>query len=205
MATTAARAAARRESRRDALVDASSRVFMAKGVTATSVDDIVEAAGVAKGTFYLYFKTKDDAVNAVAERIVEGVAVQVEATASASGLSPVDRLLTLGRSVGQVGGQPHEGELIAVFHRPENLAVHDRMSERIIARLLATVESIIADGVEQRLFAPQDPRLAAAFVLASFSSLHELIDHGEGDVERLAAELNAFLLRGLGYQAGAER
>ena len=33
-------------------------MFAARGVAATSVDDIVEAAGVAKGTFYLYFSTK---------------------------------------------------------------------------------------------------------------------------------------------------
>ena len=45
-----------------ALLEAAVAVFSAKGVSAASVDDIVRAAGVAKGTFYLYFATKDDAV-----------------------------------------------------------------------------------------------------------------------------------------------
>jgi AcrR family transcriptional regulator len=53
-------------------------VLPARGVAATSVDDIVETAGVAKGTCYLYFPTKDDAVTAVAERMVIGVAERVE-------------------------------------------------------------------------------------------------------------------------------
>ena len=52
-----------------------------KGVSATSVDDIVSAAGVAKGTFYLYFATKDDVVNAVASSLVESVAQRIEAIA----------------------------------------------------------------------------------------------------------------------------
>jgi AcrR family transcriptional regulator len=71
----------RRESRNQQLIDASIAVFSAKGVSATSVDDIVQAAGVAKNTFYLYVSTKDDAVNAVAERMVEGVADRIEVIA----------------------------------------------------------------------------------------------------------------------------
>ena len=64
----------RRATPRTELVDAALAVFATRGVATTSVDHIVEAADVAKGTFYLYFRTKDDAVNAVAERIVTQVA-----------------------------------------------------------------------------------------------------------------------------------
>ena len=204
VATTAARSAERRESRRGALVDAAFAVFMDKGVATTSVDDIVEAAGVAKGTFYLYFKTKDDAVNAVAERIVDGVADIVEAAAANPGLSPVERLLTLGRSVGQVGTEPHERDLIDVFHLPENRAIHDRLAERILERLIPTVESIISDGIAQGEFAHQDPHLAGGFVLATFTSLHDLVGSG-ADLEHVASELNAFILRGLGHRGDQTR
>jgi AcrR family transcriptional regulator len=204
VATTTTRAAQRRENRRGTLVDAAFEVFMAKGVAASSVDDIVEAAGVAKGTFYLYFRTKDDAINAVAERVVDAVARLVEAAAATPGLSPVERLLTLGRSVGQVGKDQHERELIEVFHRPENRAVHDRVTERIVARLVATVGSIIADGIAEGQFAHQDPRMAASFVLATFTSLHDLVGD-KANVEQVAAELNAFILRGLGYEGESVR
>jgi AcrR family transcriptional regulator len=197
--TTATRAADRRESRRGALVDAAFGVFMAKGLAASSVDDIVAAAGVAKGTFYLYFKTKDDAVNAVAERVVDGVVQVFETTAATPGLSPVERLLALGRSVGQVGTEPNERELIDVYHRPENRAIHDRLAERILIRVMPTVESIVSDGIGMGHFADQDPRLAAGFVLATFTSLHHLVGN-EAYVERVASELNAFILRGLGYE-----
>lgn len=177
---------------------------MDKGVAATSVDDIVEGAGVAKGTFYLYFTTKDDAVNAVAERVVDGVVQVFETAAATLGLSPVERLLVLGRSVGQVGAEPNERELIDVFHRPENRAIHDRLMERIVDRLIATVELIVSDGIAEGQFAHQNPHLAAGFVLATFTSLHDLVG-SEADVERVASELNAFILRGLGYRGDEAR
>lgn len=42
------------------IIDAAYELFISKSFTATSIDDIVRKAGVAKGTFYLYFKDKYD-------------------------------------------------------------------------------------------------------------------------------------------------
>ena len=40
------------------LLDTSFKLFTEKGIKHTSIQDIVDNAGVAKGTFYLYFKDK---------------------------------------------------------------------------------------------------------------------------------------------------
>lgn len=190
--------AARREGRLKALVDAALAVFATQGVAASSVDAIAQAAGVAKGTFYLYFATKDEAVNAVAERLVDSVGDLVEAAATEPGLTPIDRLLALGKALQNIGTQPHERDLVDMLHRPENRAVHDRISERIITRLAPTLSAIIADGVTARLFRPQDPRLAAAFVLGTFTLLHHVVSD-PADMRAATAQLDMFILRGLGY------
>jgi AcrR family transcriptional regulator len=190
--------ASRREIRRNDLVDAALAVFSAHGVADGSVDDIVRAAGVAKGTFYLYFRTKDDAVNAVAERIVNRVGERVEVAANNADLSAIDRLLSLGNALQQIGREPYERDLIEMFHRPENRAVHDRISERILARLSPSLTTIIADGMSAHLFRPQNPRLAAAFVLGSFTLLHHVVSDPEG-MPAAATQLETFILRGLGY------
>lgn len=187
-----------REMRRQELVDAALNAFSAKGVAATSVDDIVRAAGVAKGTFYLYFTTKDDAVTAVAEQMVEAVATRIEADLTTVDRSPVERLVAIGGAMRQVGGKRHERELIKTFHQPENRAVHDRMSERAFARLTPLIAGIIADGIELGLFRPVDPRRAAAYVMACFGSLHEVVTEPV-QLPAATAELDGFILRGLGY------
>ena len=87
---------ARREVRRQALVDAAVAVFSAKGVSAASVDDIVRAAGVAKGTFYLYFATKDDASTRLRRRWSRASADRIETIATDPDRSPVERLLAFG-------------------------------------------------------------------------------------------------------------
>jgi AcrR family transcriptional regulator len=56
------------EERRADLLDAAVGVFMRKGLADAKVEEITEAAGVSKGTFYLYFKTKDEAAAAAWKR-----------------------------------------------------------------------------------------------------------------------------------------
>src|ERR1700678_4586863 len=53
------------EQRRADLLEAGRELFLAKGVAATSLDDITSRAGVSKGLFYLYFHSKDDLLTAL--------------------------------------------------------------------------------------------------------------------------------------------
>lgn len=47
------------------LIDVAYELFISKGVNETAIDDIVKKAGVAKGTFYLYFKDKYDIIDKI--------------------------------------------------------------------------------------------------------------------------------------------
>ena len=47
---------------REKLVNAAKEIICEKGLTNTSIDEITERCGVAKGTFYTYFKRKEDIV-----------------------------------------------------------------------------------------------------------------------------------------------
>lgn len=55
----------KKQKKKAALVQAAYELFMEKNIAGTSVSDITERAGVAKGTFYLYFRNKEDIVGAV--------------------------------------------------------------------------------------------------------------------------------------------
>lgn len=52
-----------KKKKRDSLLDSAFALFTSKGINKTSISDIAEKSGVAKGTFYLYFKDKYDLRN----------------------------------------------------------------------------------------------------------------------------------------------
>ncbi len=58
------------EVRLDELMGAAEALFLEKGVDATTISEITEAAGVAKGTFYVYFPSKQEMLMALGERYV---------------------------------------------------------------------------------------------------------------------------------------
>lgn len=61
------------EVRRDDLMRAALSVFVEKGIGATAISDITERADLAKGTYYLYFHSKDEIVGALWQGHVDGL------------------------------------------------------------------------------------------------------------------------------------
>jgi AcrR family transcriptional regulator len=59
--------------RREQILDAATRVFVRKGYRHTSISDIIEAAGIARGTFYLYFKSKEAIFLALIDTFFAGI------------------------------------------------------------------------------------------------------------------------------------
>ncbi len=59
---------ANKKQKRDSLLNTSFELFTSQGINQTSISDIVKKAGVAKGTFYLYFKDKYDIRNRLIAR-----------------------------------------------------------------------------------------------------------------------------------------
>jgi AcrR family transcriptional regulator len=57
------------EGKRNAILDAATRLFAERGLTAAPTSEISKQAGVAEGTLFTYFKTKDDLINALYREI----------------------------------------------------------------------------------------------------------------------------------------
>lgn len=68
------------EERRDDLMNAAQELFLQRGLADTTVDQITSAADVAKGTFYLYFTSKEDVLVALRDRFRANFIAEVDAT-----------------------------------------------------------------------------------------------------------------------------
>ena len=187
-----------REARRSTLVTAAAAAFAERGVANTSVSDIVRAAGVAQGTFYLYFDSKDDVVLAVVERMAEEIFDAATARVEV-GATAVDRLLILRDVLSEAGSAPGAADLVDVMHRRENRPLHDRLAEDITPRLARLVEAIVSQGVAEGHFDVPDTHAAAWFVLSGLQSV-ELSGTAGPDMPAALATATELSLRALGCQ-----
>lgn len=85
--------AVRREATRRKLLSAAVEVFAQKGPDGASIDDFLAAAGVARGTFYNYFKTTSELLDAVTAELNDEVILAIEHCVAAID-NPVERLWT---------------------------------------------------------------------------------------------------------------
>lgn len=73
------------DQRREELLDSAEASFLERGISATTIDHVTQGAGVAKGTFYLYFRSRADVVAAVQRRYGERFAHQIQEALDAAG------------------------------------------------------------------------------------------------------------------------
>jgi len=78
---------------RDKILDCLQDLILAQGFVGTSVDEVVECAGVSKGSCFYHFKSKEDAALAALDRFFAGMAQTIEASGFAERETPTDQLL----------------------------------------------------------------------------------------------------------------
>jgi AcrR family transcriptional regulator len=71
------------EERRESLMNSALELFIEQGIGPTTVDQVTAKSLVAKGTFYLYFKSKDEVVDALVSRFAEELRARIEKAVSA--------------------------------------------------------------------------------------------------------------------------
>ena len=157
--------------RRAQLVAAATDAFARQGVAATSVADIVRSAGVAQGTFYLYFTSKDDVILAVVAGVAETMLTSLQGRLDTAEMPAKDRLRAFGRLLGDLARDGELSDVTDFIHRAENRTLHDRFAEHLLPRLLPLMEQLVADGVTDGSFRVADPRAAAWFVLGGLQSV----------------------------------
>ncbi|HEY3408675.1 MAG TPA: TetR/AcrR family transcriptional regulator [Propionicimonas sp.] len=160
-----------RATKRAAVADAAARVFGERGVSGTAVSDIVRAAGIAQGTFYLYFESKDDVLLAVAEQFVASLGTALESSLPGAEASAPERLQCLVQALGSLAAGPANAAMAELLHRPENRALHDRLTEPLAQRMFVLVEEIVSQGVTEGSMHVADAGAAAWFVLGGLQGV----------------------------------
>jgi AcrR family transcriptional regulator len=146
----------------DTILDAAIDRFISDGFDGASMDSIALAAGVAKGTLYYHYKSKEGIVDAVLNRYkcrVESVFKAIETDAS---LGVLDRLIAMTSGTIQVNI-----ETFSKLHRMKGIDIHKRTNDIILACFTPYYARAIAAGNAEGLWAAPDPERDAEIFLAA--------------------------------------
>ncbi|HEX2717585.1 MAG TPA: TetR/AcrR family transcriptional regulator [Gemmatimonadaceae bacterium] len=156
------------EARPAQILEAALDVFAEKGLADARIDDIAERAGIAKGTIYLYFPTKDDLFRAVIRGTVvaELERAEVARTASPHGLGLESFLTAYWRFICSPTFERVHRFLVADLPNFPDLARF--YADEVTLRGHRLVAALVQRGIEQRLYRDVDPSAAARIIMSIF-------------------------------------
>ncbi|HEY8416849.1 MAG TPA: TetR/AcrR family transcriptional regulator [Limnochordales bacterium] len=188
--------------RESEILAVAARLFREKGYHATSMQDLAEAVGMQRGSFYYYIRTKEDLLFRVMRDAMEAFIQAVQPVVEQPGdpreklrRAVTKHLKVLAQRIDAVAVLLHELKALSPARQQEIVALRDAY-EGLIRRILA-------EGAEQGVFAVASPRLAGFVVLAVMNWPYQWYrPTGPARPEELAAAFAHILLRGLERRAG---
>jgi AcrR family transcriptional regulator len=138
------------EERRNEILDAADELFSQKGFDGTSTNDILEKVGIARGTLYHHFKSKEDIMDALIERYNVRLLGAAEEIAADKSIPVVERIIHVVMALNISGGSSNE--IMDHIHKPQNALMHQKIQKVIINGVTPILAGIIREGIEQGLF-----------------------------------------------------
>jgi AcrR family transcriptional regulator len=158
--------------RKAEIIDAARELFLTKDYDNTTMQDVMNVLGIAKGTIYHYFDSKEELLEAVVVDMVDSRIGEIEKLlqkTNGNALEKIKKLVELGQM------DKEHPQLLDHLHRPKNAAMHIRILAKTIIKLTPIYEELIRQGCNEGIFHTKRPRECAEFVL---SALQFLTDTG---------------------------
>jgi AcrR family transcriptional regulator len=189
--------------RRNEILDAADELFGQKGFDGTSTNDILEKVGIARGTLYYHFKSKEDIMDALIERYNTQILGSAKEIASNKNIPVHERIVRVVMALNISGGNGKE--IIDHIHKPQNALMHQKIQKVIINGLPPILTEIIREGIEQGLFSTPYPYECMEMIVAYTNTVFddEMVDLTD---EERAARIPAFIFnveRLLGVESGS--
>ena len=152
------------EERKAEILDTAERLFTTKGYNQTTIIDILSEIGIAKGTFYYYFKSKEEVMDAIIMRIVNADAADAKAIADNPELTSIAKLFQI-LFVQKPKNGDGKAKMLDQFHQPNNAEMHQKSLVQSILQMTPVLTQVIEQGIHENVMATDYPKETIEFLL----------------------------------------
>ena len=171
------------------ILDVAERLFGTKGFDGTSTTDILNEIGIARGTLYYHFKSKEDILDALIERMTGSLVAKASEIAGKKDVPVLQRLtqMMLALNVNGKLGQ----EIMEQVHKPQNALMHQKMQQRLLAGVRPVIAALIEEGITQGICRTDYPAEVAEMTLLYSNTVFD--DLAPLSVEERQRKIAAFI------------
>ena len=190
------------EERRNEILDVAERLFCTKGFDNTSTNDILTEIGIARGTLYYHFKSKEDILDAMIERLTNQMVEKASVIALDESIPVLERLTGTMLSLNVDNELGHM--VMEQVHRPQNALMHQKLEHMLLGRVNRLITRITEDGIRQGIMHTDYPAEAVEMQMTySYTAFDSLNQYSEEEEQRKIMGFVYHAERILGMKAGA--
>ena len=188
--------------RKNEILDVAERLFCAKGFDNTSTNDILSEIGIARGTLYYHFKSKEDILDAMIERLTNQIVEKASIIALDESIPVLERLT---RTILSLNVDNELGDMIMEqVHRPQNALLHQKLENRLLGRVNKLITKIAEDGIKQGIIHTDYPAEAVEMIMTySYVAFDSMVEYTEEEEYRKIMGFIYHSERVLGMEKGA--
>ena len=151
------------EERKNEILDVAEELFAKKGYDNSSTNDIIAKIGIARGTLYHHFGSKEEILDALVDRMTREGIDRAETISRDKRISIFERLTGIlsSLSVKSSAGK----EIMEQMHKPQNALLHQKMQERLINGVVPLIAQLITEGNKSGIFKTRYPEEAAEMIM----------------------------------------
>ena len=170
------------EERKNEILGVAEQLFVKNGYDNTSTNDIIKVIGIARGTLYHHFASKEEILDATIMRITEQMTAKAALIAKDKNIPLLERVtaVVLSMNVDSDIGQ----EVLNVIHRPQNALFHQKAQQLSIERIVPIIADLIKEGIEEGLFDTKYPDDAAEMIIVY---TNEVFEQDGNDPQKITA------------------
>lgn len=175
------------EERKNEILDVAERLFAVKGFDSTSTSDILNEIGIARGTLYYHFKSKEEILDAMISRMMSRLVEKAQAIAAQKSVPVLQRLTMMMLSLNVSDGNFGQ-ELLKQMHKPQNALMHQKMEKSLLSGINPIITDLIKEGMEQSICQTDYPEEAAEMTFLYANTIFDgLMEHSEEERQRKIA------------------
>jgi TetR/AcrR family fatty acid metabolism transcriptional regulator len=186
--------------KRDRILEAAVKVFARSGFHATRVSDVAKAAGVADGTIYLYFKSKEELLFSLFQDRIDKLLAFMRDELPKKADAPAKLRAVIDMQLGLLEEERDLAEVVTVILRQSSRLMKEFAAPHFNAYLDA-IARIVAEGQASGAFRQDvSPHIAARAIFGALDGITLTWALGraeQGGLGRAAGQLAEVLLRGL--------
>lgn len=174
------------------------QLFFTKGYEQTSVKEIITEVGVAKGTFYHYFDSKVDILDAVVKRIYQGTLATLQPMIASDELNALEKLQSFFGDIQQwkVSNKDIVLKTMEMLYRDDNVLLREKLYTEAKQMTLPELAKIIQQGIDEGRFNVQYPYEIAELIMIIPRNLSEFLislllkkAYGEADIAQAKRQI----------------